>query len=433
MKAFAVVTFVSLTFVSTVVHGQSDLDAAHKMEASGDTVGARAALSRAVAANPNSIPALTADAEFLDRYGDPRRAKPTRNYWRRSAVLATGPAPARLPAAWRRLTCWRAIARLPPATWMRTTRARARAHRWVRRGGEHQRKRTDGAHSRPHALLRPHGRHFAGCAPRRHPAALARNVVTNGYQASHSNEALEQTEYLKLVHRYLSQARELEKLAGDAKGDQGRELRIARRGRTAAHPGLPHARRLRLRSGAGNRQRGARLPHHRLRFPHQRTGSRRCAPTGRSPTTTIRPTCPCFSARNTGLAAPRKRSAGDFIETFISDPSLCRLYLGISKLDRETAEALRKAITLHARCKAYAHVLDFFGGMFEIRDGKAVVPGGQRSAAAWARTGGRLARQGRRVLRQADGQGRRLAGQPLRCAGAHPRPGAGLPDRARRA
>src|SRR6202008_2643732 len=45
--------------------------------------------------------------------------------------------------------------------------------------------------------------------------ALARNVVTNGYQASHSNDALEQTEYLKLVHRYLSQARELAKLAGD--------------------------------------------------------------------------------------------------------------------------------------------------------------------------------------------------------------------------
>ena len=44
--------------------------------------------------------------------------------------------------------------------------------------------------------------------------ALARNVVTNGYQAASSNEALEQTEYLKLVIRYLSQARELEKLAG---------------------------------------------------------------------------------------------------------------------------------------------------------------------------------------------------------------------------
>ena len=59
--------------------------------------------------------------------------------------------------------------------------------------------------------------------------ALARNVVTNGYQASHSNEALEQTEYLKLVHRYLSQARELEKLAGDGQGHQDRELRIGAR------------------------------------------------------------------------------------------------------------------------------------------------------------------------------------------------------------
>src|SRR5260370_11628052 len=41
------------------------------MEASGDTAGARTALARAVAANPNNIPALTAYAEFLDRYGDP--------------------------------------------------------------------------------------------------------------------------------------------------------------------------------------------------------------------------------------------------------------------------------------------------------------------------------------------------------------------------
>src|SRR5690349_2561268 len=47
--------------------------------------------------------------------------------------------------------------------------------------------------------------------------ALARNVVTNGYQAASSNEALEQTEYLKLVVRYLSQARELDKLAGAQK------------------------------------------------------------------------------------------------------------------------------------------------------------------------------------------------------------------------
>ena len=78
----------------------------------------------------------------------------------------------------------------------------------------------------------------------------------------------------------------------------------------------------------------------------------------------------------------------DFIETFLSDPSICRAcYLGLSKLDRETAEALRKTDS-YTRLKAYAHVLDFFGGMFEIRDGKAVIPGGQRSAAAWTELAG---------------------------------------------
>ncbi len=47
--------------------------------------------------------------------------------------------------------------------------------------------------------------------------AIARNVVTNGYQAGNANEGLDQTEYLKLVVRYLSQARELERLSGESK------------------------------------------------------------------------------------------------------------------------------------------------------------------------------------------------------------------------
>src|SRR5205085_2401872 len=47
--------------------------------------------------------------------------------------------------------------------------------------------------------------------------ALSRNILTNGYRATSANEALEQTEYLKLVIRYLSQARELERLAGPGK------------------------------------------------------------------------------------------------------------------------------------------------------------------------------------------------------------------------
>src|SRR5207247_4207369 len=46
------------------------------------------------------------------------------------------------------------------------------------------------------------------------------------------------------------------------------------------------------------------------------------------------------------------------------------------------------------RLKAYAHVLDFFGGMFEIRNGKAIVPGRARTAAVWAELVGASAEQG---------------------------------------
>ena len=66
----------------------------------------------------------------------------------------------------------------------------------------------------------------------------------------------------------------------------------------------------------------------------------------------------------------KEKGSGDFIDAFLADPSLCRLYLGLSKLDRETADELRKNLPM-MRLRAYAHVLDFFGGMFEIRNGQS--------------------------------------------------------------
>ena len=127
----------------------------------------------------------------------------------------------------------------------------------------------------------------------------------------------------------------------------------------------------------------ARVPDHRLRLPAQRSR----AGAAHEPAVHLRlpfaPRSRCSSARNTGRRRPRRKSPSGFIDSFIGDPSLCRLYLGLSKLDRETAEALKTAIAF-PRLKVFAHVLDFFGGMFEIRGGKAMIPGGQRSAAAWA-------------------------------------------------
>ena len=40
----------------------------------------------------------------------------------------------------------------------------------------------------------------------------------------------------------------------------------------------------------------------------------------------------------------KEKTTGEFIDFFLSDPSLCRLYLGLSKLDPETALDLREAI-----------------------------------------------------------------------------------------
>jgi len=207
-------------------------------------------------------------------------------------------------------------------------------------------------------------------------------VVTNGYQASHSNEALEQTEYLKLVHRYLSQARELDNLAGDGKvikidscesaqvADLLRILGFRMRGGCGSEVVLEtvNATRAFLTTDSG-------FPVHVLE---------QALRTNRPFTLPFSPTqVPVLYGPDYWLGASKDKDSTDFIEAFLSDPSMCRLYLGLAKLDRETAEELRKQMPM-TRLKAFSHVLDFFGGMFEIRNGKAVIPGGARTSGAWA-------------------------------------------------
>ena len=68
----------------------------------------------------------------------------------------------------------------------------------------------------------------------------------------------------------------------------------------------------------------------------------------------------------------------EFIDYFLSDPTTCRLYSAMSALDPDTADQIRKDMP-SSKAKVYAHVLDFFGSMFELRDGHALVPGGTRS------------------------------------------------------
>jgi len=235
--------------------------------------------------------------------------------------------------------------------------------------------------------------------------ALARNVVTNGYQASASAEALEQTEYLKLVVRYLSQARELEKLASQT--DSILKVETCESTQTAD---VLRILGYRMRGGCGsdvvletvNATRAFLTIDSGFPLAQLEQSLR----TNRPFTYDFHPTkIPVLYGPEYWTSAIDKHN-GDFIDIFLSDPSVCRLYLGLSKLDAETADDLRKTMPA-TRLKAFAHVLDFYGGMFEIRNGVANVPGGEKAWPTWQEFIGKSPKEGaafyERILTRDDG------------------------------
>ena len=215
--------------------------------------------------------------------------------------------------------------------------------------------------------------------------ALARNVVTNGYQASSNSDALDQTEYLKLVIRYVSQARELSKLAGKDStiriatcdstetGDLLRVLGYRIRGSCGSDVVLetvnPSRAFLTIDSGfpLSNLEQALRT---NRPFAYDYKSAQIPVVYG-----------PDYWLGSHGI------QGGDLLEAFLNDPSLCRLYLAMTKLDPSTADEIRKAVPA-TRLRIFAHVIDFFGGMFEIRNGRAVVPGGARSERVWGELAG---------------------------------------------
>lgn len=215
-------------------------------------------------------------------------------------------------------------------------------------------------------------------APEELLPALARNIVTNGYQAISANEALEPTEYLKLLLRYVAEARELEDMAGK---DHAIVVPACDSEQTAA---LLKILGYRMRGSCGTDvvletvnatkafitvDSGFPLAELEKDLRANRRFELQYAPT----------TVPVLYNAAYWLGALGKEN-NNFLDGFLSDPSLCRLYLGLSKLDKTTAEAMRNQATA-AKLKVYAHVLDFFGSMFEVRNGVAIVPG---SPQAWA-------------------------------------------------
>lgn len=364
--------------------GQSLNDQAWQLEKSGDALGARDLLQQAAQKPGASLEALESYAAFLDRHKDPQ----TRAAYEK--VLASASAASRGPlrtATARRL----AVLDLLAGDTAAATRHIA-AYREA--GGSGLEIPTAAPPPAPtkdgKPLIEVPGpmRSFsrmAALAPDLQPedllAALGRNVVTNGFQAANANESLEPTEYLKLVVRYMSQARELEKLAGDTKiitvpacdstqtADILRVLGYRMRGGCGSEVVLEtvNATRAFLTIDSG--------------FPL--ASLEQALRANRPFTYDYHPALvPVLYGADYWLSSKDKQG-GEFIDIFLNDPNLCRLYLGLSKLDPATAEELRKAMGIQ-KLKVYSHVLDFYGGMFQVRDGKAIVPGGARSEKMWS-------------------------------------------------
>jgi hypothetical protein len=359
-----------------------DLSAeAWQMETKGQATEARQHLQKAAAARPNDVASLQAYAEFLDRHRDPdARAA----YQKLLQVLKQSNAPAaRREVASRRLAILDLVAGDREAASHDLEEFRAAGGTGFDLAVVNPATPEKSSYIQVPGPLRSFSR-MAALSPDLQPedllAALARNVVTNGYQASNANEALEPTEYLKLVVRYLSQARELERLAGEKKvihiekcdstetGDLLRVIGYRMRGGCGSDVILEtvNASRAFLTIDSG--------------FPLAEL--EQALRTDHAFTLDYHPTqVPVLYSADYWQSA-NDRTQGEFIDYFIGDPSLCRLYLGLSKLDPATATALRAAMPA-AHLKIYAHVLDFFGAMFQIRDGRAVVPGGARAEKSW--------------------------------------------------
>ena len=356
------------------------------LESKGKSAGARDLLATAVRNAPNDPVSLSFYAEFLDRHGDPA----ARDAHRKLLALLDKTGGDRKQVA-RRLAMLDLLAGDSAA-------ATQHLEAYRKAGGQ------DLAAAIPQPKPRNLGQEWsiieipgplksfnrmAALSPdlpeEEILPALARNVVTNGYQAANSSEGLEQTEYLKLVVRYLGQARELSKLAGEAKaikidqcesaitGDLLKALGYRMRGACGAEVVLEtvNASRAFLTIDSG--------------FPlaELETALRSNRPFSYQYGATKVP----ILYNSAYWLGAKEKVQGEFIDSFLSDPQLCRLYLGLSKLDRETADKMKAGVPV-MRLKAFSHVLDFFGGMFYIRNGKAVVPGGPKAEAIWAELAG---------------------------------------------
>jgi hypothetical protein len=205
---------------------------------------------------------------------------------------------------------------------------------------------------------------------------LARNAYTTGYVGGMP------TEYLRLLERYLQQARELQMLAGSggaihvancaeaepllsilgyharpACGQKGSTLMTAdpERAFLTTDSGFP------LTALEDALEKGVPFTYS---FPNSRV--------------------PILFHETDwkSLSTAKSRGAQSVVDILLREPAIDRLYWALANSDAETRFALERSPGL-GRLLPYGPVLDFYGTQICIRGGRVVVPGGASAESAW--------------------------------------------------
>ena len=209
---------------------------------------------------------------------------------------------------------------------------------------------------------------------------LAHNIFTQGYQGSPTKG--QPTEYLTLLDRYLEQARELDAIAG-----ADRMLRVTN---CEDAKQLLHILGYRVRQECGKNTTTLLTADPDRAFVTIDSGfplfELEEALQGGKPFIYAFPISRIpilFTAGDwTSVSTESRPNPSDFVETFMRDPVLARLYWALARSDAHTRLVLRDSIGL-GRLLPYAATLDFYGSHICIRSGRVIVPGGSGADSAW--------------------------------------------------
>src|ERR1017187_5287 len=207
-------------------------------------------------------------------------------------------------------------------------------------------------------------------------ALLARNSYLLGYGEN------TQTEYLRLLNRYLHQARELQILAGPSG-----TITIATCSDSAT---LLRVLGYRLREGCGQKNQVLETTNATRAFLTIDSGFpltdleqalQKGVPFTYSYAASWVPVL--FKESDwLALSANRRGGFGSLVDVLVNDQLIARLYWAMARSDSETSLALQRSPGL-SKLLPLAPALDFYGSQIRIRGGRLVLPGAKNTESAW--------------------------------------------------